>query len=111
MIERTGEIRVDDQPDTPFENIESAQQFVELLFEAIGEARQEVESEVSRPQPERRLQALQLVSYNLAKLSLHMGTSRRILNDLRTLRRLLYQERALSEEPAESAGASDLEQP
>ncbi len=99
---------MENQPETPFENIESAQQFVELLFDAIEEARQEVEAEVGRPQPERRLQALQLVSYNLAKLSLHMGTSRRILNDLRTLRRLLYQERVLSEEPAEeSAGAAD----
>ena len=95
---------MDYQPETPFENIESAQQFVELLAEAIDEARQEVEAEVGRPQPERRLQALQLVAYNLAKLSLHMGTSRRILNDLRSLRRLLYQERAVQqEERAESA--------
>jgi hypothetical protein len=99
-----------DQPESPFENIESAQQFVELLCDAIEEARREVESEVSRAHPERQLQALQLVSYNLAKLSLHMGTSRRILNDLRTLRRLLYQERAgQEEERAESAGTPDLE--
>jgi hypothetical protein len=84
---------VDYQPETPFENIESAQQFLELLYDAIEEARQDVEAEVSRAQPDRRAQALQLVAYNLAKLSLHMGTSRRILNDLRTLRRLLYQER------------------
>ncbi len=97
------------QPETPFDNIESAQQFVELLCDAIEEARQEMEQEVGRPQPERRAQALQLVSYNLAKLALHMGTSRRILNDLRTLRRLLYQERDLQEEPAESAGAAGSE--
>lgn len=97
------------EPETPFENIESAQQFVELLHDAIEEARQEVEAEVGRPQPQRRLQALQLVSYNLAKLSLHMDTSRRILNDLRTLRRLLYQERALLEKPAESAEAAEGE--
>ena len=99
-----------DQPESPFENIESAQQFVELLCDAIEEARREVESEVSRAQPERRLQALQLVSYNLAKLSLHMGTCHRILNDLRTLRRLLYQERVSQEEErAESAGTPDIE--
>ncbi len=98
------------QPESPFENIESAQQFVELLCDAIEEARREVESEVGRAQPERRLQALQLVSYNLAKLSLHMGTCHRILNDLRTLRRLLYQERVSQEgERAESAGTQDLE--
>ncbi|MGD0015200.1 MAG: hypothetical protein ABSD56_12390 [Bryobacteraceae bacterium] len=96
------------EPQTPFENIESAQQFVELLCEAIEEARREVEAEVTRPQPERRLEALQLVSYNLAKLSLHLSTSHRILNDLRTLRRLLFQERGVpeeEEEAAESAGA------
>lgn len=99
---------MEQEPETPFENIESAQQFVELLHEAIEEARQEVEGEVGRPQPQRRLQALQLVSYNLAKLSLHMETSRRILNDLRTLRRLLYQERLL-EKPAESAETAEGE--
>jgi hypothetical protein len=101
---------VEHQPETPFENIESARQFVELLCEAIEEARREVEAEAGRPQPERQLQALQLVAYNLAKLALHMGTSRRILNDLRTLRRLLYQERAgKEEEQAESAEAPDIE--
>lgn len=89
------------EPETPFENIESAQEFVELLAEAIEEARQDVEADIGRPQPERRMQALQLVSYNLAKLSQHIGTSHRILNDLRTLRRLLLQERALEKEPAE----------
>jgi hypothetical protein len=98
---------VDDQLDSPFENIESAQQFVELLCETIEEARREIEQESAQPQSERRQQALQLVSYNLAKLALHMGTSRRILNDLRTLRRLFLQERtAREEEQAESAGAA-----
>jgi hypothetical protein len=101
---------VEYKPETPFENIESARQFVELLCEAIEEARGEVEAEVGRAQPQRRLQALQLVAYNLAKLSLHMGTSRRILNDLRTLQRLLYQDRAGKEEDrAESAETPDTE--
>jgi hypothetical protein len=98
---------VDQEPESPFDNIESAQQFVELLFDAIEEARREVEADAAQPQSERRQQALQLVSYNLAKLSLHMGTSRRILNDLRSLRRLLYQERGLQEEePPEAAEAA-----
>jgi hypothetical protein len=85
-----------------FDNIESAQEFVDLLAEAIEESRREVESEISREQPDRRMQALQLVSYSLAKLSLHITTSRRILNDLRTLRRLLYQERLAEKEATES---------
>lgn len=87
--------------ETPFDNIESAQQFVELLAEAIEEARREVEADMANPLPERQLQALQLVSFKLAKLSTHIGSSSRILNDLRTLRRLLLGERALEREPAE----------
>jgi hypothetical protein len=43
---------------------------------------------------ERRKEALLLVSYSLAKLNLHITGSRRLLNDLRTLRRLLLSERA-----------------
>jgi phospholipid N-methyltransferase len=92
-------------PETPFENIESAQEFVELLEQAIEEARRDVEGEITATAEngdERRIQALQLVSYNLAKLSLHIGTSHRILNDLRSLRRLLLQERKLRVKTAES---------
>ena len=88
-------------PETPFDNIESAQQFVELLGEAIEEARREVDADMATAQPERRLQALQLVSFKLSKLSGHVLASHRILNDLRTLRRLLLSERALEKEPAE----------
>ncbi len=92
-------------PGTPFDSIESAQQFVELLAEAVEEARGEVDADVALAdgaQAERRKQALQLVAYNLAKLSVHLATSRRILNDLRNLRRLLLQERLLEKE-AEAA--------
>jgi formiminotetrahydrofolate cyclodeaminase len=88
----------------PFDSIESAQEFVELLAEAIEEARQEVETDITQAgtaSEDRRKQALQLVSYNLSRLSAHIATSRRILNDLRTLRRLLLQERVLEKEPAE----------
>lgn len=94
------------EPGTPFDSIESAQQFVELLAEAVEEARCEVDADVALAdgtEAERRKQALQLVAYNLAKLSVHLATSRRILNDLRNLRRLLLQERQLEREaePAE----------
>jgi hypothetical protein len=97
------------EPETPFDSIESAQQFVELLCEAIEEARREIDEEIARttaPGDERRKQALQLVAYNLAKLAMHMGTSRRILNDLRTLRRLLLNEREL-ERATMTAAAGD----
>jgi hypothetical protein len=67
-----------------------------MLAEAVEEARRDVEDEISsadRDRADRRKEALLLVSYNLAKLNLHITSSRRILNDLRTLRRLLLAER------------------
>jgi hypothetical protein len=84
------------EPETPFDSIESAQQFVELLIEAIEESRRDVDGDIALADGNRSgrsKKALQLVSVNLAKLSQHMTTSRRILNHLRTLRRLLLQER------------------
>ena len=67
-----------------------------MLAEALDEARRDVEEEIAiaeREGADRRKQALLLVSYNLAKLNLHITTSRRLLNDLRSLRRLLLAER------------------
>ena len=84
------------EAETPFDSIESAQGFVELLAEAVEEVHGEVEEQMAQAtatQAERRKQALQLVSYNLAKLGTHLAASRRILNDLRSLRRLLLEER------------------
>ena len=84
------------KPETPFDNIESAQQFVELLIEAIAESRRDVDADFTQggnSRSERQKEALQLVSDTLAKLSDHMTASRRILNDLRRLRRILLEER------------------
>jgi hypothetical protein len=94
-------------PETPFDSIEGSQEYVALLAEAIEEARQDVDSDIEvaiTEGAERRREALQLVSYNLAKLTLHITTSRRILNDLRTLRRLLLAERQ-AELPVAKRGA------
>jgi hypothetical protein len=64
----------------------------------------EVEAEMALPisqNAQRRKEALQLICYQLSKLSGHMTSSRRILNDLRSLRRLFYAERKpLSHEDA-----------
>jgi len=86
------------QAETPFDSIEGSHEYVALLAEALDEARRDVEAEVASAEREgadRRKEALLLVSFNLAKLNLHVTTSRRILNDLRTLRRLLLAERGL----------------
>jgi hypothetical protein len=82
--------------ETSFDNIESALEYVNHLLEATREAQGQIKTEILRavdPQLARRKQALQLVNYKLDKLSSHIGASRRILNDLRTLRRLLLEER------------------
>jgi hypothetical protein len=87
------------QAETPFDSIEGSHEYVALLAEALEEARREVESEIAAAEgdrADRRKEALLLVSYNLAKLNLHITTSRRILNDLRTLRRLLLAERGVA---------------
>ena len=97
---------------TPFDTIESAHDYIDLLLEAIEETRRDVDSEIrmsAGQDRERRAEALQLVALNLNKLSCHITKSRRILNDLRTLRRLLLDERkpAASAEPGNHvAGAA-----
>ena len=69
-----------------------------MLADALDEARIEADAEIAaadREGADRRKEALMLVAFNLAKLHLHINSSRRILNDLRTLRRLLLAERGL----------------
>lgn len=80
----------------PFDNIESAQEYFVLLAEAVLESEQTVQADLDAQQGSgsaRHMEALRLILYNLEKLGQHLKTSRRILNDLRTLRRLLHQER------------------
>jgi hypothetical protein len=98
---------VNSESETPFDSIEGSYQYVDMLAEAIEEARREVEEEVALAEQEsadRRKQGLLLVSYNLAKLESHITTSRRILNDLRTLRRVLLSERKAKKAIVRAAG-------
>ena len=86
------------QPATPFDNIESSHEYVSLLAKAVEEALEEIGddmAQVDERSEARRKEALQLVHFHLTKLSGHMTSSRRILNDLRTLRRLLLEERLM----------------
>lgn len=85
------------RPETPFDNIESSHEYVCLLTKAVEEALLEIDADIAAAfhddETKRRREALQLVRFHLAKLSGHMTSSRRILNDLRSLRRLLLEER------------------
>jgi hypothetical protein len=93
-----------DDSHAPFDNLESARQYVSLLCEALEDAQRDVEWDVTLAQDERatrRVEALQLVSYKLDRLKYHLDNSRRLLNDLRTLRRLLLGERSVESSSAE----------
>lgn len=81
---------------TAFDTIESAQEFLSLLREAVDEAKQTAEADIFEgdSRPERKSDALRLVLYKLDKLEHHLKVSARLLNDLRTLRRLLLEERS-----------------
>ncbi len=101
MADKTKTLEEDDTPvqvrgETPFDNIEAAHEYVGLLAEAIVEAEAAIQEDIGEAKSQgavRRAQALHIVAFKLEKLRSHIGTSRRILNDLRTLRRLLPEER------------------
>ncbi len=84
---------------SPFDSIEDAREFMTLLAQTVFETKLEIEADVTRESSSnfpRRTEALKLALYTLTRLEFHMNRSRRILNDLRTLRRLLFEERTLS---------------
>lgn len=82
---------------TPFDSVENAQQYVRLLLDAIVESKSDIQDDLAaatQAKSERRIQALRLVQFKLDKLEQHLHSSGLLLNDLRTLRRLLLDERA-----------------
>ncbi|HSB76207.1 MAG TPA: hypothetical protein VLC12_11185 [Terriglobales bacterium] len=83
------------ESETPFDSIEGAQEYVKLLSQTVLEAKQAVQADLNAGglADAKQLEALRLVYYNLEKLAQHLKAGSRILNDLRTLRRLLLQER------------------
>jgi hypothetical protein len=86
-----------DQDETPFDSVEGAHEYLSLLAQAILDAKNEIAADMKAAEDlkvPRRLEALRLVFFKLEKLERNMKTSRRLLNDLRTLRRLLLGERA-----------------
>ena len=83
------------RPDDLFESIESAHQYITLLEEVANDTKKDLDTDIGaeeNPQFPQRLDALRLASYNLKKLCFHIHTMSRILNDLRSIRRLLFQE-------------------
>jgi hypothetical protein len=78
-----------------FESIESAKQLIELMIEDVKKSRKEIDSDIAEAGQDnatRRREALRVVAHQLSLLSAHLTNSSRILNDLRSLRRLLLTE-------------------
>jgi len=101
-----------EQNGSPFESIESAHEFVALLAETVRQAKQDVEADVQRESSSgspRHLDALRTALYSMEKLEQHMNKSRRILNDLRSLRRLLFEERAPKPQPLTAVNSDAVE--
>jgi hypothetical protein len=102
------------QAETTFGSIESAAEYLALLLEVVEDARRELEQETTEATAagaERRRQAIQLATYKLTQLKGHLATSHRLLNDLRTLRRLLFAERAAAAEGQAALLAEEVAAP
>jgi hypothetical protein len=85
-----------DQHDGPFNCIEEAHQYIGLLRDAADETQVEVRDDLAAAEmagARRRVEALYVVMQKLGQLRQHLDATRRVLNDLRTLRRLLFEER------------------
>jgi len=80
----------------PFDTIESAQEFLVLLVGTVDEAIAEVERDLQEAittGADRREKALRIVLLKMNQLHFHIQKNQRVLNDLRSLRRLLLEER------------------
>ncbi len=89
----------------PFESLESAHDYLSLLREALEEAHTSILDDTVIAQGDgaaRRVDALRLVEHKLNRLRQHLLASLVLLNDLRTLRRLL-----LGERPGTAADPND----
>jgi hypothetical protein len=84
-------------PDGPFESLESAYDYLSVMRQALEEAYTSILDDTAAAQnarAARRLDALRLVEHKLNRLRQNLLESLVLLNDLRTLRRLLLGERA-----------------
>ena len=84
------------QMERPFESIESAHEYMNMLaataLEAMQDLKQDRDAALHDGQ-DRRAQAIELAMFKLRTLNCYVHKSRRTLNDLRILRRLILNER------------------
>ncbi len=95
----------------PFDSIESAQEFMGLLSEAIAEAQRDVAEDRKAGQKagqDRRVEGLNLALYKLKLLDEHVAKSQRLLKDLHSIRRILVGEHPEGEEDGEVQAPADV---
>jgi len=76
---------------TPFDSIESTQDYLRLLSEELNHVLDEIETErevASASASARYLDAVRLAHYKLSRLRQHILASRRIVNDIHLIKRL-----------------------
>ena len=89
-----------DEIEQPFDSIESAYDFMTVLAETVLAAKRELHHEhdtAIREGQARRAQAIELALFKLKTLNCCVYKSRRSLNDLRMIRRLILNERMTPE--------------
>lgn len=90
-----------DEIEQPFDSIESAYEFMNVLAETIllnmTDLHHHHKLAIEEGQV-RRAKAIELALYKSKSLSCYVHKSRRTLNDLRTIRRLILNERMTSED-------------
>jgi hypothetical protein len=89
-----------------FESIESALEFMVLLEDVIAEASDEAMLEQSTT--ERYSNGLNLALYKVHQLSLHVQRSRRILNDLTLVSRVLVSDSTAREDESAARDTSGI---
>ena len=85
---------------TPFDNLDSAHEYLRLLANQVSEVSEEIQQDIAGAGADaRQVDALRLVAFKLQQLGGHLTSSRGILNDLRMLRRVLIGQRAAVRNP------------
>jgi hypothetical protein len=77
---------------TPFDDLESAHEYLRLLAVQVHEVTSEIHEQIASTgtaRKNRELDALRLVAYKLQQLHMHVSSARGVVNDLRMLRRVL----------------------
>jgi predicted methyltransferase len=90
-----------DRREQPFDSIESAYEFMDILAQTMMGVMVDLHRDYQIAMQEgetRRARAIELALFKSKNLACYVTKSRRVLNDLRTIRRLILNERMTPEQ-------------